>query len=460
MGAMSRRPGVTPPPPIPHNLQKLHENIVAWEVSTVVEERYSSGEKAVSMTCCAGFDGPQSSTRGECLEEEVSRICCSLYTHDCIATHSSNTISKFADDATIIGNIPKDDEGPYREEVKLLTEWCATNNLCLNVSQTKELIIDFRKRGRMHTPLNIGGTLVERKGPTTPPLSMKAEESQAATVAPLQLLQIQRKTLQRVVKTAQHITATTLPPIREIYDKRCLRKAVNISSDPTHSSHPLFQPLPSRKRVFKGLRNGISTWYSSCSVAKRRARQRVINTARKIIGFPSSNILKDPFHPGHHLFNLLPSESQPFLFVQFQVDFKAALIQLHCRETSRSQSDPRMRMGVRCASKTCTNNLSSFELWRALFSSNRKPQAKYTNVWWRFDMVRSPLRTSKPQFSWTVQKEEKLVELWSEQESLFDVSSYYTTTEWKKKTGGQKLLKPSKSPGLARARVMGPSHHK
>ncbi|KAI4905163.1 hypothetical protein NFI96_024919 [Prochilodus magdalenae] len=45
-----------------------------WDVSTVVEERYSSGEKAVSMTCCAGFDGPQSSTRWECLEEEVSRM--------------------------------------------------------------------------------------------------------------------------------------------------------------------------------------------------------------------------------------------------------------------------------------------------------------------------------------------------------------------------------------------------
>ncbi|KAI4874581.1 hypothetical protein NFI96_006056 [Prochilodus magdalenae] len=58
----------------------------------------------------------------------------------------------------------------------------------------------------------------------------------------------ERKALQRVVKTAQHITATTLPPIQDIYDKRCLRKAVNISSDPTHPSHPLFQPLPSGKR--------------------------------------------------------------------------------------------------------------------------------------------------------------------------------------------------------------------
>ncbi|KAI4883221.1 hypothetical protein NFI96_022607 [Prochilodus magdalenae] len=57
----------------------------------------------------------------------------------------------------------------------------------------------------------------------------------------------ERKALQRVVKTAQHITTTALPPIQDIYDKRCLRKAVNISSDPTHPTNPLFQPLPSGK---------------------------------------------------------------------------------------------------------------------------------------------------------------------------------------------------------------------
>ncbi|KAI4901605.1 hypothetical protein NFI96_026404 [Prochilodus magdalenae] len=56
------------------NHMKSEDDDRSWEVSTVVEERYSSGEKAVSMTCCAGFDGPQSSTRGACLEEEVSRI--------------------------------------------------------------------------------------------------------------------------------------------------------------------------------------------------------------------------------------------------------------------------------------------------------------------------------------------------------------------------------------------------
>ncbi|KAI4903706.1 hypothetical protein NFI96_004082 [Prochilodus magdalenae] len=75
----------------------------------------------------------------------LSPLLYTLYTHDCTTTHSSNTIIKFADDTTIIGNITNDDEGPYREEVKLLTEWCAANNLSLNVSKTKELIIDFRK---------------------------------------------------------------------------------------------------------------------------------------------------------------------------------------------------------------------------------------------------------------------------------------------------------------------------
>ncbi|KAI4894933.1 hypothetical protein NFI96_022975 [Prochilodus magdalenae] len=71
----------------------------------------------------------------------------------------------------------------------------------------------------------------------------------------------------------------------------------------------------------------ISTWYSSCSVAERRALQRVINTAQKIIGCPlpcledlfSSRCLSraatnliDPFHPGHHLFDLLPFGSLLF----------------------------------------------------------------------------------------------------------------------------------------------------
>ena len=47
------------------------------EVSTVVNELYSSGEKVVSMSGCAGFDGPESSTGEERLEEfRTSGVSC------------------------------------------------------------------------------------------------------------------------------------------------------------------------------------------------------------------------------------------------------------------------------------------------------------------------------------------------------------------------------------------------
>lgn len=66
----------------------------------------------------------------------------------------------------------------------------------------------------------------------------------------------------------------------------------------------------------------ITAWYGSCSAADRKALQRVVKTAERIIGghLPSvqgiynsrclrkaRNIVKDHSHPGYGLFTLLPS---------------------------------------------------------------------------------------------------------------------------------------------------------
>ena len=67
----------------------------------------------------------------------LSPLLYSLFTHDCVATHSSNTIVKFADDTIIICLITEGDETAYREEVRALTSWCQDNNLKLNLSKTK-----------------------------------------------------------------------------------------------------------------------------------------------------------------------------------------------------------------------------------------------------------------------------------------------------------------------------------
>ena len=66
----------------------------------------------------------------------------SLFTHDCVTTHDFNSIIKFADDITVVGLIIKNDEIAYRKEVKALADWCQEHNLSLNVTKTKELIMD------------------------------------------------------------------------------------------------------------------------------------------------------------------------------------------------------------------------------------------------------------------------------------------------------------------------------
>ncbi len=93
----------------------------------------------------------------------LSPLLYSLYTHDCVSSHSSTSIVKFADDTVVLGFISNNDETVYLDEVERLTSWCQHNCLSLNVSKTKELIVDFRKRQqRPYTPLMISGTPVER----------------------------------------------------------------------------------------------------------------------------------------------------------------------------------------------------------------------------------------------------------------------------------------------------------
>jgi hypothetical protein len=77
--------------------------------------------------------------------------------HDCVAMHAFNSIIKFADDTTVVGLIPNN-KTDYREEVRALGVWCQENNLSLNVSKTKEMIVDFRKQEREHPSIHIDGT--------------------------------------------------------------------------------------------------------------------------------------------------------------------------------------------------------------------------------------------------------------------------------------------------------------
>ena len=79
-----------------------------------------------------------------------------------MARYDSNTIITFADDRTVLGLITDNDEAAYREEVRDLVGWCQNNNLSLNVTNTKEMIVDDRKRRTEHAPILIDRAVVEQ----------------------------------------------------------------------------------------------------------------------------------------------------------------------------------------------------------------------------------------------------------------------------------------------------------
>ena len=62
----------------------------------------------------------------------------------------------------VVGLITDNDEAAYREVRQ--PPLPQHNNLSLNVSKTKELIVDYRKRRAEQAPININGAVVEQVG--------------------------------------------------------------------------------------------------------------------------------------------------------------------------------------------------------------------------------------------------------------------------------------------------------
>jgi len=92
----------------------------------------------------------------------ISPVLFTIYTdnHRGQAPHTHN--SKYADDAALVGLISNRDETQYRESVKVFAELCQADDLDLNITKTKELVIDFRRAPDPPiTPLVINGSEVE-----------------------------------------------------------------------------------------------------------------------------------------------------------------------------------------------------------------------------------------------------------------------------------------------------------
>ncbi len=141
----------------------------------------------------------------------------SLYTHDCVSSHSSNSIVKFADETVV--------------EVERLTSWCQGN--CLSL-----------------------WTWAKLKSWSCNPAILKTFYSGAIESVLTQCISVwysnatnqDCKALQRVVRLAERISGSALPSLQDIYLKRCKSRAVKIIKDSNHPGNRLFFLLPSGKR--------------------------------------------------------------------------------------------------------------------------------------------------------------------------------------------------------------------
>ena len=83
-----------------------------------------------------------------------------LYTNDCRSTNDLLKLIKFSDDSAIVDTSGSDLD--YKTAVNNFSNWCTDHFLQLNVSKTKEMVIDFRRTSQPPDPITIDGEVVDR----------------------------------------------------------------------------------------------------------------------------------------------------------------------------------------------------------------------------------------------------------------------------------------------------------
>ncbi len=221
----------------------------------------------------------------------LSPLLYSLYTHDCTATHSSNVIVKFADDTTVIGLITDNDETATERR------WVPWLN---GVRRTTSHSTSTRPRSWWW----ITGDRAEN---THPSPSTRHLWSGWAALSSLGVH------ITEDLTWSAHTDAVLKKAHQRLFFLRRLRK---------FGTSPRILWSFYTCTVESILTGCITAWFGNSTAGNRRALQRVVRTARHIVGgeLPSlqdiytrrctrkaRRIIKDSSHPSHRLLSLLPS---------------------------------------------------------------------------------------------------------------------------------------------------------
>ncbi|KAK0135058.1 putative RNA-directed DNA polymerase from transposon BS [Merluccius polli] len=217
----------------------------------------------------------------------LSPLLFSLYTNSCTSSHQSVKLLKFADDTTLIGLISDGDKSAYRWEADHLVTWCHQNNLELNALKTVEMVphlppspcdstIDtvesFRFLGTIISQdlkweLNISSLIKKAQQrmyflrqlkkfnlPRTMMVHFYSSIIESILSSSISIWYAaatakDKGRLQRVIRSAEKVISCNLPSLQDLYTSRTLRRAGKIVADPSHPGHKLFETLPSGRRL-------------------------------------------------------------------------------------------------------------------------------------------------------------------------------------------------------------------
>eukprot|EP00061_Rhincodon_typus_P011902 g37268.t1 len=171
---------------------------------------------------------------------------------------------------TLNGRLSNNDETQHKEEIEGLVSWCKDNNLSLNDGKTKEMIIDFRKKGGGHAPIYISGAEVDR-------VEIIKFLGKAFMASHGNCSAQNHNKLQRVVNIAQTITQANLPSTGSNYTCHCCGRAANIIKDPSRLGYNLFHQAEDTKLKhidYSGISRGLLDQGEQDEPAKKKKKKK------------------------------------------------------------------------------------------------------------------------------------------------------------------------------------------